>query len=114
MTEEYFYHYTSEDAAKDICLEGKILPSFLGSGDAAYGNGVYLTTLEPRLGKETVKKNNWNGSDRGINKKVDAYFEILMSSSNVRRVKDKRDIQVPNGVLKLADYKWSLLIGMGS
>ena len=45
MTEEYFYHYTTQKAAKDIFLSGKILPSLAANGDAAHGDGVYLTTL---------------------------------------------------------------------
>ena len=61
MTEEFFYHYTTIQAAKVILLSGEILPSLAARGDAAHGDGVYLTTLEPRLGRETVKNNNWDG-----------------------------------------------------
>ena len=108
MTEEYFYHYTDRTAAKAIFISGKILPSLAANGDAAHGDGVYLTTLDPSLGREVVKNNNWNGLAEGIDKKMDCYFEILMPSNKVRRGKEKRDIQVHNGALKLAEYKWSL------
>ena len=108
MGEEYFYHYTTHVAAKNIFLSGKILPSLSAKGHAALGDGVYLTTLDPGLGRETIKNNNWDGSGGGMNKKLDVYFEIFMPSSKVRRAKDKRDIQVHSGALQLADYKWSL------
>ena len=108
MTEEFFYHYTTIEAAKFILLSGKILPSLSAKGDAAHGDGVYLTTLEPRLGRETVKNNNWDGLAGIRDKKVEAYFEIFMPSSKVMRAKDKRDIQVHAGALLLDKYKWSL------
>jgi len=108
MTEEFFYHYTSETAAKDIVLSGMISPSLAANGDAAHGDGVYLTTLDPRLGKETIKNNNWDGLAGSKDKQVDAYFEIFMPSDKVKRAKEKRDIQVHLGALTLADYKWSL------
>jgi hypothetical protein len=107
MTEEYFYHYTDRKAAKAIFISGKILPSLEADGDAAHGDGVYLTTLDPSLGREIVKNNNWDGLAVGIDKKMDCYFEILMPNK-VRRGKEKRDIQVHTGALKLAEYKWSL------
>ena len=48
MTEVYFYHYTTEDAARRIVREGEIFPSVAAGGDAVHGEGVYLTTLDPR------------------------------------------------------------------
>jgi hypothetical protein len=92
MTEEYFYHYTntSEAAAKDIVISGIISPSLAANGDAAHGDGVYLTTLDPRLGRETIKNNNWDGSVRGNDKNMDSYFEIFMASDNVMRAKRRR------------------------
>ena len=108
MAEEIFYHYTTKKAANDILLSGKILPSLAANGDAAHGDGVYLTTLDPSLGMEIVKNNNLGGLTLGNDKKMDCYFKILMPSNKVRRGKEKRDIQVHNGALKLAEYKWSL------
>ena len=93
MTEEFFYHYTTIEAAKVIFLSGKILPSLAAKGDAAHGDGVYLTTLEPRLGRDTIKNNNWDGLAGTRDRRVEAYFEICMPSSKVKRTKDKRDIQ---------------------
>ena len=67
--------------------------------------GVYLTTLEPRLGRETVKNNNWDKVAGNVDMKLDVCFE--MPSSKVTRAKDRRDIQVHTGPIMLADYKWS-------
>jgi len=108
MSEEYFYHYTNISSARQIFIQGKILPSQKTKGDAVHGDGVYLTTLDPKLGKEAVWKNNWDGVIRNIEEKMECYFEILIPSDEVRRAKEKRDIQVFPGELQLSDYKWSL------
>ena len=108
MSEEYFYHYTNFSSARQIFIQGKILPSQKTKGDAVHGDGVYLTTLDPKLGKEAVWKNNWDGVIRNIEEKMECYFEILIPSDEVRRAKEKRDIQVFPTELKLSDYKWSL------
>ena len=61
MTEEFFYHYTTKEAAKLIIFDGKILPSLNTNRDARYGEGVYLTTLEPGYGEAATKSSNWAG-----------------------------------------------------
>ena len=108
MSDEYFYHYTNKESAIEIFLEGKIEPSLRSNGDAVHGDGVYLTTLDPKLGKDIVGKNNWDGVTRTPEDKMECYFEILMPSSKVRRAKEKRDIQIHTGELVLSQYKWSL------
>lgn len=108
MSEEYFYHYTNYEFAKKIFLNGKIKPSKRINGDAVHGDGVYLTTLDPRNGKDVVGKNNWDGIARNNDHKMECYFEILIPSSKVTRAKEKRDIQVYPGELVLSDYMWSL------
>jgi len=108
MPEEYFYHYTNYDCAKNIFLNGKILPSRRINNDAVHGEGVYLTTLDPRNGKDVVGKNNWDGIARNNDHKMECYFEILIPSSKVTRAKERRDIQVFQGELVLSDYVWSL------
>ena len=47
--------------ARSIIFQGEILPSLGENGDAIHGDGVYLTTLEPGQGEETIKNNNWDG-----------------------------------------------------
>ena len=70
MTEEYFYHFTDAEGATAIFLSGKILPSLAANGDAVHGDGVYLTTLDPSLGKETVGQNNCDGVTSKCDQKI--------------------------------------------
>ena len=93
MTNEDFYHYTTKDGAVDIFLSGKIKPSRGGNGDAVHGEGVYLTTVDPSMGRETVVNNNWAGSGRGSSDKLERYIEIRMPSDKVKRARDQRNIQ---------------------
>ena len=110
MSEEFFYHYTSVSGATAIFLTGKITPSLRANGTTVHSDGVYLTTVDPILGKETVGKNNWFGAvGSSCGKMMERYFEILIPSKMVRRAKTMRNIQVyTGGELRLADYKWSL------
>ena len=108
MTEVYFYHYTTQAAARNIVRAGQILPSVAAAGDAAQGEGVYLTTLDPRQGETTIKNNNWDGAAAGAGKKIEVYFEILMPYNKVTMDNDKRVILVHKGPLKLIDYKWNM------
>ena len=100
MSHEYFYHYTSKDGAKGIVLSGRIAPSLRANGDARYGDGVYLTTVDPSLGKNTVGQNNWGvwgiwgRMITGLSGKMKRYFEICIPSEKVRRARGTRDIQV--------------------
>ena len=105
--EEFFYHYTSKRAAKLIIYKGKILPSLEANGDAIHGEGVYLTTLEPVQGEQTIKNNNWDGA-AGTKTNIEVFFEIQIPSSKVVRANDTRDIQVYKGPLQLSDYRWNL------
>jgi len=109
MSYEYFYHYTTKKGAKKIMLSGKIEPSLRANGNAIHGDGVYLTTVDPLLGKETVSNNNWDGLARSSSDKMERYIEIRIPSDEVRRAREKRDIQVyTGGELKLSNYSWSL------
>ena len=89
----FFYHYTSMSAAKRIMTSGLILPSQTANGDAAYGDGVYLTTMEPQYVIQTIMNNNWDGA-AVTRDKVEAYFEIQMPNTMAVRAVDKRDILV--------------------
>ena len=108
---KFFYHYTDAKSTQDIFLTGKIRSSLSSQRNAVHGDGVYLTTLEPRLGREVIAKNNWGGFITGQNNQIDkmeCYFEVLLPSSKVKRAKDKRDIQIYEGELFLENYKWNL------
>jgi len=102
-----FYHYTSQEAATEIMLSGEILPSEASNGDAAFGDGVYLTTMEPQYGAQAVIKNNWGGAVVSM-EKLEVFFEIQMPSTKAVWANVERDILVHEGVLKLRDYKWIL------
>ena len=104
MCYEYFYHYTTKDGAQQIFLSGKIKASLAANGDAIHGDGVYLTTVDPSLGKEIVINNNWDGIARNSSKKLEQYFEIRIPSKKVQRARDKRDIQVSNSILVYLKY----------
>jgi len=110
MSKEFFFHYTDADSAQQIFLSGKILPS-ASTADAIHGNGVYLTTCEPSLGREVIANNNWGIlglNNQIVIKKMECFFEVWLPSNKVKRAKDGRDIQVYEGVLVLANYKWNL------
>jgi len=79
-------------------------------GDAAHGDGVYLTTLEPSLGRDTVTANNWDGAGGAVSQsdKMECYFEILLPRRKLRRARERRDIQIYSGNLVLSRYKWSV------
>ena len=113
MSDEYFYHYTNSRNANIIFLSGKILPSLASNGVAVHGDGVYLTTFEPRLGRDTIAKNNWDGMTRSQDEKMECYFEILLPSIKVKRARERRDIEVYSGELVLANYKWNLKSWIG-
>ena len=108
MAEEFFYHFTTQEAAKDIFLSGEILPSLAVNGDAVHGDGVYLMTLNPGLGKDTVKSNNWDGIVGNMDEKMDVFFEIIMPSSKIKRARRREKFRSHPGALQLSDYKWSL------
>eukprot|EP00092_Neocalanus_flemingeri_P025602 GFUD01027757.1.p1 GENE.GFUD01027757.1~~GFUD01027757.1.p1 ORF type:complete len:176 (+),score=35.02 GFUD01027757.1:139-666(+) len=113
MTEEYFYHYTNAEGAKNIFLSGRILPSLTANGDTVHGDtvhgdGVYLTTQEPKQDIEIMGKNNCDGGAKRQEQNMDSYFEIILPSSKEKRSKAKRDIQIYAGALNLVEYKWTL------
>ena len=58
-----FWHYTSEEGARGIKQTGRIEPSHTGQGDAAFGDGVYATAMNPReYSKSEIAKNNYDDS----------------------------------------------------
>ena len=109
MSEEVFFHYTNKEAAIKTVLQGKILPSALAeNSNAVHGDGVYLTTLEPRHGEVNIKNNNYLDGAAANKTNIEVHFEIMMPSSKVQRANDTRDIQVHKGPLLLSDHKWNL------
>ena len=62
------------------CGQANYDPSQAANGDAAYGDGVYLTTMEPQYVIQTIMNNNWDGA-AVTRDKVEAYFEIQMPNT---------------------------------
>ena len=96
MSHEDFYHHTTKYGATNIFLDGKIMPSQAGNGDAVHGNGVYLTTVDPNLGKRTGLVS--------LDFRTRSLRDILTFVSQVTMCEEPE-----TGVeLDLADYNWSL------
>jgi len=66
----HLYHYTSGNGLKGILNDGVIERS-VGTGDAVYGKGVYLTALPPTTDDWVLLANNWDGSVEFYLTKVD-------------------------------------------
>ena len=90
------YHYTTNDGARDIFLSDTI-KLFLGAiDDGVHGNGVYLTTVDPNLGKRTGLVS--------LDFRTRSLRDILTFVSQVTMCEEPE-----TGVeLDLADYNWSL------
>lgn len=58
------YHYTTKQGKKAIINSRLIKESRKapGKGDATFGNGVYLTSLDPTCGKVQLYLNNFDGA----------------------------------------------------
>ena len=56
------YHYTDESGMRGIQDLREIKQSGMVGVDAVFGEGVYLTSLNPEQhSKKTIAQNNWNG-----------------------------------------------------
>ena len=55
-----YFHYTDAAVVQFILKTDKVLMSTSAKGDAAYGDGVYFTTLHPtRSAYDRIMQNNW-------------------------------------------------------
>ena len=75
------YHYTSKKNADKIEEQEVIKASDPDGPDAKYGEGVYLTSYGPEMGKAFLNKNNWGGRVK-IKKKLEAYVRIEMDEDD--------------------------------
>jgi len=82
------YHYTNIEGRLGIAETGCIKQSG-GGHDAAYGNGVYLTSLPPSESKVKIVANNWGSKQEQqlrqvvSNGKVDFAVAITFSRFDV-------------------------------
>merc|ERR1719186_1587622 len=82
-----YYHYTDEEGAKSILRSGKILASlgFMAKGEAACGNGVYLTKLSPvSSSKAEIAMNNWTKSSAPYIDRTEYCFVVDIPESEVK------------------------------
>jgi len=87
MAMSTFYHYTDDDGAKLIIRTGTIQASLkdIRTGDAAFGNAVYLTKLSPQTStKDEIAMNNWTRNNAATRKKLKNYFIINIPEDETR------------------------------
>jgi len=66
---EVYYHYTTPQAAQEIMRTGVIRKSTKKTkrrDDARYGNGVYLTQIEPTTPRRWIAFNNYDGRSQPV------------------------------------------------
>jgi len=106
------YHYTSDKGHARISSTGVIKQSQNFERDCVYGDGVYLTTLNPEdFDKAELAKNNYGGAWRKklADGRLDYYIEIEIpfSDLNLERCDaDDRDVYLYSGDLVLSRFKW--------
>jgi len=80
------YHYTDVDGAKNIIRVGKILASLksMVNVGGAFGNGVYLTNLDPETSTEhEIAMNNWTNTSASTMMKLKNYFVLDIPDSEI-------------------------------
>ena len=108
------YHYTSQAGHEQIVRSGVIKQSQNFTRDCVYGDGVYLTTLNPEdFSKEDLAKNNYGGGwrKRLSDGRLDYYVEIEIPFSDLKlercRTGDEaRDVYLYAGDLRLDTFSW--------
>jgi len=106
------YHYTSSQGHDRISSTGLIKQSKNFEKDCVYGDGVYLTTLNPEdFDKAELAKNNYGGAwrKRLSDGRLDYYIEIEIpySDLNLERCDaEGRDVYLYSGDLVLSKFKW--------
>ena len=106
------YHYTDASGHAEIKRTKVIRRSQQGQQrDGIFGDGVYLTSLDPHdHNKEEIARNNWNNGWRGNLDKTGYYIEIEMSSLDNDLVEanstDGRDVYIYKSDIYLDDFVW--------
>jgi len=105
-TDIVLYHYTDEQSASAIKYSGLIYQSS-GGGDAAFGKGVYLTSIGMGTPAEVVAANNWDDDllpEMMIQAgRTDYAIKVTIKRNKVikKRTKSGRDIYLYQGNLNL-------------
>lgn len=102
--QETLFHFTDEDSANKIVEDGVILQSKTGHGmrDAAFGEGVYATSLHPN--EHTVSQianNNWDDGTLPQQKieqgKMDVALQFQVTDKRVTKADSDRSVYVVEG-----------------
>jgi len=110
-----YYHYTDDAGAQSIIRSTKILASlsFMTNGDTAFGNGVYLTKMDPETNtKDEIAKNNWNNTSAAFIEKTRYYFVIKIPDAKIKdATSNGREIFLygRSSDLSLLKYPWWLM-----
>ena len=108
------YHYTSQTGHDHIVKSGLIKQSQNFTKDCVYGDGVYLTTLNPEdFSKADLARNNYGGlwQKRLSDGRLDYYVEIEIPFSELRLTRcqtqdESRDVYLYTGDLELKEFRW--------
>lgn len=106
------YHYTNQESLAKIKRSKYIRQSKNFERDCVYGDGVYLTSLNPKdWDKADLAKNNYGGGwkKRLEDGRLDCYVEIEIPFSNLsleRCEAGDRDVYLYQGNLDLSQFTW--------
>ena len=111
MAPWHLFHYTSEEREKIIRREGVIRRSWTSDRDAMFGEGVYLTQMNPdEFEKDEIAKNNWGPSGYKKSRregKADAHIrlEIPVNDRNISKCPSgERNIFLYSGDMEIDKY----------
>lgn len=95
----HYYHYTDVSSLNKILETGMIRKSLSKTGDAAFGEGVYLTRLDPMHEKKTILHNNYCNENGPLKKKADAVLRLKIRKSAVQKCSNDRNVFLYPGTL---------------
>ena len=109
------YHYTNQQGYDQIVRSKTIRQSQNFEKDCLYGDGVYLTTMNPQeFSKEDLARNNWGGAwkKRMSAGRLDYYIEIEIPYSDLSLQRcdtsdsGDRDVYLYSGHMQLDRFSW--------
>lgn len=98
----YYYHYTDIGSLDKIIQSGEIRKSLSNRGDAAFGEGVYLTRLDPMNSKTKILYNNYCRENGQLKGKADAVLRLEIRTSAVEKCSNTRDVFLYPNTLRFA------------
>ena len=107
------YHYTDKKSA-DLILESGYIKQSTGSGDTAFGDGVYMTSLDMSKPIAKLAENNYDDvglwKQKIIDGKLEVAFRLVLDSESVEQCDTSRDVYIYKGDLYLSDaLSWKIV-----